>query len=297
MAGRVPAAGSLLLGLLACGARAERAWGTALQAELAMPASGSLHWLGGGRDQSAGPGEAESPLGPVLQRQGPHRQSSAASGGPRPTGPEKAESFRASGDGGGPLRSGGPPDRLAVPGAKLVRESSQLGALGSVRPVARRAHSTEEEQAAASGTDAREQRRFLEHLHADGTPPDALARAEQQLDGSGVREKAVLLPEEPAVDCNTKDVTDPKQMLAMLHGCTKALDRFGEQTRGVERADRAANEKDVEALRHTAKDLLAIKEGKSFHEAWDEDQQAALRHLMEQVSRDEATIKKLAAEP
>ncbi|CAK0882107.1 unnamed protein product [Prorocentrum cordatum] len=205
MARRVPAAGSLLLGLLACGARAERAWGTALQAELAMPASGSLHWLGGGRDQSAGPGEAESPLGPVLQPQGPHRQSSAAGGGPRPTGPEKAESFRASGDGGGPLRSGGPPDRLAVPGAKLVRESSQLGALGSVRPVARRAHSTEEEQAAASGTDAREQRRFLEHLHADGTPPDALARAEQQLDGSGVREKAVLLPEEPAVDCNTKD--------------------------------------------------------------------------------------------
>jgi hypothetical protein len=168
-----------------------------------------------------------------------------------------------------------------------------MGALGSIRPL-----DSKDRQAAAPGSDTKEEQRFLDHLHASGTPPDALARAARQLDGGDERvSEAAPLPEAFKVACNTENATDPKQMLATLHGCTHALDRLAEQTKSVEAADRAANEKDIEALKNTEDELMALKNPKGFHEAWDEDQQAALKHLLGQVSKDEVSIANLAPSP
>jgi len=295
----------LLLGLLACGGRAERAWSGALQAELAAAASeGRPWWLGGGGEQPAGPGKDRGPLGPVLENLERQRSSPSAGGKAQPMEQEKVESVKAASVGGGPPNG-------------LVRQSSQSEALGVVRAVDRKAQPIEPEQTVASGSDPKEEQRFLEHLHASGTPPDDLARAAPKLDGGGnsrtppddlaraapkldgggERAAATPLPEEIAAGCNTENGTDPKQMLATLNDCTKALDRLAEQTRSMEQIDKAANEKDVQALKHTEEDLLALKNPKSFHEAWDTDQQAALKHLLGQVSKDEVSIENLAAPP
>jgi len=261
------AAGALLLGLLTCGCQAERAW---MQAERAMPAAAAsiTGWLGGGakaqnktEDQKAE--SAGGALGPVLQ----HLQ-----------------------------RNG------------LQRQSSSIG----IHP-------------AASGKDPSEEKRFVEHLHASGPPPD-LEKAGERLDpakstanGEPVTEgdkalkrldaeesseaggqpvtEAAPLPDDFVDACSMKGEPDPKQVLAKLHGCTEALDRFAEEAKSAHGRSREANAQYVQKFKQVMEDLLALKDMKNFHEAFDKDDEAALKVLLGEATKSKGEIDALAPSP
>jgi len=171
-------------------------------------------------------------------------------------------------------------------------------ATDSQRPgLQRQSSSVVTRAAAAPGNGTSEEQRFLEHQHASG---DALEKAAERLDPAGSASSGELvteaapLPDEFVAACSMNNDTDPKQVLTKLHGCTKALDIFAEEAKNAHGRSREANAQYVQKFKEVMEDLLALKDMKDFHKAFDKDDEAALQVLLGEATKSREEIETLA---